>query len=135
MVREVALLDIGVGPDHIHHKDVEPRVAVAQLLGEQIVELRGGLGADLGNDFDAGIQPFEIGERLLPDLGRLRLPGDETKLGGLRRQRDDPQDAEKTADQKENLRRPAATVSRVPHQILTRDAPSLRDWQVEKSTP
>ena len=63
---------------------------VRDLIGEQgqiqIVDTNanGTAGADLANEFDSGILPLEIRNRVVPDLRNFRSPGDEAKLAVLR---------------------------------------------------
>ena len=67
-------------PDDVHEEYVHLRVAIAQLLGYQIVEFSRRLGPDFLHDFDTGMSSLEVGDDLLPDLGRFRLPGHKSQL-------------------------------------------------------
>jgi hypothetical protein len=41
------------------------------------------MGPNLPDDFNAGVLPFELSDRLIPNLRRFRFPTDKAELGDL----------------------------------------------------
>ena len=70
-------------PDHIHEKQVHRRVAVLQLLRQEIVVGRGRMRREFAHHRDVGMGFCKPGDGLVPHALMVWFPGDEAECDGL----------------------------------------------------